>query len=186
MSKVNQEATYIFDVDGETVWERLRCIRNFLEQRRLAYNVNKLAEEKALATMEKDSWEFKEYLIHKEFNADLMEDCELEIKFLEEFEAKLAAEAEKTRIFGKTDKEMYDINYFEEHKLRLIKTAQSQFVSTGRIEAGTLLRLIKCKPALEMAIQLNLLVEEAIPFISQVPCLSDSLLLDYKEQKQLS
>ena len=38
MSQQNHNASYLFEIDGLTTWERLRVVRNFLEDR--AWNLN--------------------------------------------------------------------------------------------------------------------------------------------------
>ena len=81
--------------------------------------------------------------IYSEQSLDLLDDCRNEIAFLEELEAKLAIEAEKTRIKGKTDKEMYEINYYEEliqiHTLQ----AQSEMMATGHVSPDTMKTLLR-------------------------------------------
>ena len=47
MSRVNHNAQYIYDLEGETVWEKLRVIRNQLSQRKLAYKLAELNKEKS-------------------------------------------------------------------------------------------------------------------------------------------
>jgi hypothetical protein len=159
MARVNRNASYIFDVDGETVWEKLKSIRSMLDDRKRAYQHAILAKEKS-ETLDKDSFEYKKYLIDKDFNDGLIQDCVNEIKFLEEFESYLSKEAEKTRIPGKTDDEMYEINFFEELKTRLVRKAQAQIITTGRISDDILLRIAKNKDALNTCIEQGLLSKE--------------------------
>lgn len=167
MSRVNHNAQYIYDLEGETVWEKLRVIRNQLTQRKIAYQLAELSKEKSEQQLEKNSFEYREYLIQKEQNEELIQDCVNEIKFLTEFESALAIEAEKTRIPGKTDDEMYEINFFEELKLRLVKSAQAQLISCGRLSDETISRILKNRPALELCIQLGLLAETALQISNQ-------------------
>ena len=162
MSRLNRNANYIYVVDGETVWERLRVIRGFLEDRRIAYAVNKLNERKNEA-LDKASFEYQEYLILKPQHDKIMKECEEEIVFLEDFEAKLAVEAEKSRIPGKTDDEMYELNFFDEMRIRLVKEAQSEMISVGHITPQTMKSLLRHKPALESCVQLGMLSEAILP-----------------------
>jgi hypothetical protein len=158
MSRVNHNANYIFDVDGETVWEKLRTIRGMLGDRRRAYELALLKQEQAEAELdETNTYKYREYLINKDFQLSLIEDCKNEVEFLEKFEIYLTQEAEKTRIAGKTDDEMYELNFFEELKTRLVRKAQAQIISTGRIQEDTLLRLMKNNDALDTCIQQGLL-----------------------------
>jgi len=158
MSRVNHNANYIFDVEGETVWEKLRTIRGMLGDRRRAYELALLKQEQAEAELdETNTYKYREYLINKDFQLSLIEDCKNEVEFLEKFEIYLTQEAEKTRIPGKTDDEMYELNFFEELKTRLVRKAQAQIISTGRIQEDTLLRLMKNNDALDACIQQGLL-----------------------------
>ena len=162
MSRVNHNAQYIYDLEGETPWEKLRVIRNQLKQRKLAYELTKLNQEKAEATLDTDSFEYREYLLNKEQTEENIQDCINEIAFLTEFEAVLTMEAEKTRIPGKTDDEMYEINFFDELKLRLVRQAQSQILSCGRLNEETARRILKHKAALQLCIEQGLLSENAL------------------------
>jgi hypothetical protein len=78
----------------------------------------------------------------------------------------LTVEAEKTRIPGKTDDEMYEINFFDELKLRLVRQAQSQILSGGRLAEETARRILKHKPALQLCIKQGLLSENALQIAS--------------------
>jgi hypothetical protein len=162
MSRVNHNAQYIYDLQGETPWEKLSSVRNQLKQRKLAYELTKLRTEKAETTLDKNSFEYREYLLNKELTEENIQDCVNEIEFLTEFEAALAVEAEKTRIPGKTDDEMYEINFFDELKLRLVRQAHSQILSNGRLAEETASRLLKNKPALQLCVEQGLLSENAL------------------------
>lgn len=177
MSRMNRNASYIYVVDGETVWERLRVIRGFLEERKIVYAVNKLGQE--AHNVDKTSREYKEALIRKPQHDKLMQECLEEIAFLEDFESKLALEAESTRIPGKSDDEMYELNFFTEMKLRLVKDAQAELISVGHISPAVMKSLLRCKPALEDCVQLGYLSTEIFGQISD-PLLGprmDQLLL---------
>ena len=162
MSRINHNAQYIYDFEGETVWEKLRVVRNQLKDRKIAYELTKLSQEKFEQIQDKDSFEFKKQKIYVEQIAENLQDCKNEIQFLTDFEFALAIEAEKTRILGKTDDEMYEINFFDELKLRLVTQAQSQILSFGRLNEETARRILKNKPALQMCISQGLLSENAL------------------------
>jgi hypothetical protein len=149
-------------VDGETVWEKLRTIRIHLDDRKRAYELAILAREKI---PEAGSYEYKQYLINKEFEEGLVQDCANEVKFLTEFEAYLSAEAEKTRLTGKTDDEMYELNFFHELEVRLVRKAQAQIASSGRIDEELMLRLMKNKSALRICVQQGLLAQDIFTFV---------------------
>lgn len=168
MSQVNHNASYLYDVDGLTVWERLRVVRNFLTDRRQALALANLELEKKeakMASLSEDSFEYREMLIFKPQSIDLIDDCEREIKFLEDFESRLLEEAEKTRIPGKTDKEMYELNFFEEHKRRIVLDVQSEVAISGGIGPQTMKALLRNREAMIDVIRLGLLK----PNILQLP-----------------
>ena len=166
MARVNHNVNYLFDVDGETVWEKLRVIRGMLTDRQLALKMAALKKEKFdKQCHDHDSFEYKEHIIYKDFNEGLVQDVRNEIQFLEEFTAYLEKEAEKTRVPGKTDDEMYEINYFEEMRVRLVRRAQAQVISSGRIHEDLMLRLMKNKSALNTCIEQGLLTNDVIAVI---------------------
>jgi hypothetical protein len=180
MSRGTHNANYLYDVDGETVWEKLRVIRNFLRDRKSALAENQLnIEEKQekMQKMDENSFEYRRYILSKTNLDYLMEETISEIDFLEKFEKYLSEEAEKTRIPGKTDEEMYEINFFDELKIRLVRRAQMQFISTGCVEPDTLLRIAKNKPALQLAIDTGLLNQSVLGFIDTLPMLEHTIPL---------
>ena len=75
MSRQNHNAQYIYDLEGETVWEKLRVVRNQLEQKKLALALAELAEEHSETTLDKDSYEYKQYLLNKPHNKKNIQDC---------------------------------------------------------------------------------------------------------------
>lgn len=164
MARVNHNAQYIYDVDGETIWEKLRSIRIMLDDRRRALELSLIGIDES-KSKEKDEFEKRREAIEMPFQLSLIEDCKNEIKFLEEFESYLAVEAEKTRIAGKTDDEMYEINFFHELEVRLVRKAQAQIASCGRIQDDLLLRLMKNKGALNICVQQGLLTADIQNFI---------------------
>lgn len=157
----------MYDVDGETVWEKLRTIRGMLDDRRRAYAMGQLNKEENERKYKKDkeSFKYRKWLINKDFNNSLLEDCANEIKFLEAFESFLAAEAEKTRIPGKTDDEMYEINYFYEMEVRLVRRAQAQIMTRGVLDEELMLRLMKNRNALNLCIEQGLISEQVAKVI---------------------
>jgi hypothetical protein len=162
MSRQNHNAQYIYDFEGETPWEKLRVVRNQLKQKKVALELAKLNKERMETTPNKNSFKYKEYLLNKELMEENIQDCVNEIKFLTEFENALSIHAEKTRIFGKTDDEMYEINFFDELKLRLFRQAQAQILSNGRLSEETAKRILKNKPTLQLCIEQGLLSENTL------------------------
>lgn len=157
MSKLNRFANYIYDVDGETTWERLRVIRNFIQDRRLAYEIALESREKLINQPPSRIKDVE--LVQLDGN---IQDCAEEIAFLIEFESRLALEAEQTRIPGKTDNEMYEINFYHEHTLRLITTAQAERISCGIVSVDTVKRLLRNKTALDGCIQMGIFSQDML------------------------
>lgn len=165
MSQLNRNVNYLFNVDGITPWERLRVIRNFLDERVRALKLAELNSLKTKSFVEKldqDSFEYQEYLIGKDFNESLVQDCRDEVEFLREFEQRIASEAEKTRIPGKSDREMYELNYYEEAVQMLMLDSQSEFMATGAISPNTMKRLIQNPIAMDRVVQLGILANTAL------------------------
>ena len=165
MAQSNHNASYLTVVDGITIWERLRVIRNFLQDRRIAVRLAKLNNEKQQEKIDcglLDKWEIKEIEIYKEQTDANLKNAEDEIKFLEQLESKLAEQAELTRIQGKSDDEMYEINYFEELvQVQLLK-AQSEIMSSGQISPDTMKTLLLNPRTFHSAVEVGLLPEQIL------------------------
>ena len=78
MARQNHNANYLFDVDGETVWEKLRVIRGLLLDKQLSLKVVALTEEDNL-NLDITTTKYKKYIIYKEFNEGLKQDLVNEI-----------------------------------------------------------------------------------------------------------
>lgn len=189
MARVNHNANYLYDVDGETVWEKLRTIRGMLDDRRRAYKLAVLSKEENEEKYKEDtsSFEYKKWIINKDFQESIAQDCANEIKFLESFELYLSSEAEKTRIPGKTDDEMYEINFFHEMEVRLVRRAQAQIMTRGVLDEELTLRLMRNKSALALCVQQGL-VTDKITHVINTPLLPSysthsSLFLESKNSQ---
>ena len=162
MAQVNHNYDYVTVVDGHTVWERLRVIRNFLTDRRKALKLARLAQEKFEATKDSmDEWERREAEIMNEDQENLIQDCVDEIEFLEQFESMLATEAEKERIPGKSDREMYELNYAKEAQVRLVEYVKSEMLSVGHISPETMRSVMRDTNVITQLVDMQLLGEQA-------------------------
>lgn len=190
MSQVNHNYSYVYEIDGNTPWERLRIVRNFITDRTKALAL----AEQTLATTEQNrkyqnevikSLEEEyvlEELIFKEYEVEvsdcketriqlnllqrrrilmklandirkatnklektqiqlqdheaLTQDCRDELGFLHEFEAKLVAICEPLRRDGATDREMYEINFPEEARVRMFMQFQAELIANQRVTVG--------------------------------------------------
>lgn len=189
MSQLNHNAAYIFDVDGLTVWEKLRNIRSFLRDRQKALAINEamaIDAAKKYALLPDDDIEKIKYNIELPDSADLLDDCRNEIAFLIDFEQKLAIEAEKTRIPGKSDKEMYEINWHEEKIARLTLDIFAELTTTNSVNPNTLKSIIRCRPALDRIVGMGLLPAELkVPDYIEQNLLLSSTVTDNPKQLTL-
>jgi len=164
MSQVNRNYDYLMSVDGLTVWERLRVIRNFLTDRKQALRIAELHQRKWEATKDTlDPWEREEQEILNSNRDDLIQDCRDEIAFLEHFERRLAEEAEKERIPGKSDREMYEINFAKEAQERLIFKVKSEMFSIGQITPTTMISVMRDKEVVNRLVGEGILRQDIIP-----------------------
>lgn len=216
MSQVNHNWSYITEVDGNTIWERLRIIRNFLTERRKALALAELNQkniEAKLARFDKRiqskqnflnecgadasfagsdqevdleeelyklQYERQQLLIETSDLPDLTQDCRDEILFLETFEKRLMEEAEKERVPGKSDREMYEINFPKESRTRLFKKATAELVAHGRLTPDTIHYLRKDTKVLEMLGKVEImqvgLNEAGMPVEQKIALLPRNLL----------
>ena len=169
MAQQNHNAAYLTVVDGITVWERLRVIRNFLTDRRTALKLAEMNQRKnseKLSDPEVDKWEKEEIEIYQEQSEQLIKEAKAEIGFLEKLEAELAKEAEKTRIGGKSDDEMYEINYFEELVQIQLLEVQSEMMAVGHVSPNTMKTLIKNPRTMERVVELGILNEQILRLLN--------------------
>lgn len=170
MSQLNHNSAYVYSVDGNTVWERLRVIRGFLTDRKKALALAEISleeiEEQILSAT--DKYDRKKLELELPDLKDNIQYAKEEVDFLVAMEADLAAKAEVTRIEGKTDREMYEINHFFEHEVRLANKAKSEILSENRIRPDTILELVRCPKALAQVEETGLL-QNANLFMAAFP-----------------
>jgi hypothetical protein len=143
-SQVNSQYAYINLINGETIWERLRIVRNFIEDRKIAKTLQTTQKKKRLVLLAKideatatglqsailnAEVELEEFDAHQEQQADGYKKLDDEIAFLLKYEAELAIVAEQSRIDGKTDDEMYQLNMGTEVYLRNLKKIETEQVA---------------------------------------------------------
>lgn len=137
-SQVNSQFAYINLINGDTVWERLRIVRNFLEDRNAALAMKPVGELKRQAILarieeaEKPSQKLDAQAELVEFDAmqatqiDGYKKLDDELVFLKQYEAMLANLAEESRVEGKTDDEMYQINMPNEVYVRNLRKIEAE------------------------------------------------------------
>ena len=140
-SQVNSQFAYINLINGETIWERLRIVRNFIEDRKIAKKLQSTQDIKRLAHVAKVNEatkeserlfaqaELEEFDAHAEQQEDGYKKLDDELKFLLRYEAELASIAEQTRVPGVSDDEMYQLNMGTEVVLRNMRKIETERVA---------------------------------------------------------
>lgn len=160
MSQMNRNAAYVYEVDGLTVWERLRVVRGFLLDRQTELELAILRHEDSKAKMlllPEDNIDRKEFFIREPHSLCIIDDCKREVDFLVKYEKQLREEAEPLRIEGKSDKDMYELNFLEEKIQRLVLSTQSELMTIGIVTSQTMTELLRCRPALNRVSKIGLL-----------------------------
>jgi hypothetical protein len=169
MAQMNHNSAYVYSVDGSTLWERLRVIRGFLSDRKKALALAELSMEELVEKIARSEG-FKKQKLKLELPdmVSNIEDARNEVEFLVAMEKDLSGKAEATRIEGKSDREMYEINHFYEHEVRLANRAKAEILSENRIRPETILELSRCPKALHQ-VENSGLLQNAELFISAFP-----------------
>ena len=147
-SKLNTEFNYRYQIIGETIWEKIKTLKGFLEGRVRAAVLEEVSEKKYQAKVEKLKW-LKETtkLKHEilELEADIIEtesffdgqkkSFELnleEIMILKRLLKEAFQIAEPTRIKGYSDEQMFEANAANEFTVMIGKEIQAEIIATGR------------------------------------------------------
>lgn len=146
--KLNTEFNYRYQVEGNTPWEKIKQLKGFLEGRKRAAALQKVAAiryEALLAEIEylKASGALPYIILQKE--ADLIETNSFketeeeafelnrqEIVIIEKILAELYAIVEPTRIEGYTDEQMFELNAANEFTAMIGKEIYAEMVANGR------------------------------------------------------
>jgi hypothetical protein len=141
-SQVNSQFAYINLINGETVWERLRIVRNFIEDRKIAKKLQTTQEKKRLGFLAKieeatkisdklfAEVELEEFDAHQDQQEDGYKKLDDELEFLLRYEIELALIAEQTRVNNKSDDEMYQINMGSEVVMRNMRKIETERVAS--------------------------------------------------------
>ena len=147
MSKLNSEFNYRYQVQGETVWEKIKTLKGFLAGRiraakleqvgKLRYQA-KVEELKHLRdngglphvmlALEADILEAESFHQEAEENFRINED---EISILERLLTEYYSLAEPTRIPGFSDEQMFEANAANEFTTWIAKEIQAEIIATG-------------------------------------------------------
>ena len=177
-SKLNSEFNYRFQVMGETIWEKIKTLKGFLEGRIRASHLEEVGNKKYQAKVAKlEHLKASNGLKHEilELEAEILE---LESFFpaqeeayklnLEEIEMlkRLLAEAyeiaEPTRIPGYTDEQMFEANAVNEFTATVARDIQAEIMANGRPSATKIRTAMSCPATFEALKSVGLIPHDAI------------------------
>lgn len=147
-SKLNTEFNYRYQVMGETVWEKIKILKGFLEGRERAADMQEVSNLKRRAAESKLQYlkdtGAPEYEI-LELEADLLESKSFdktqqelydlnnqELEILHRYLAECYEIAEPTRVPGYTDEQMFEYNAANEFTAMIGREIYAEILSTGR------------------------------------------------------
>jgi len=147
-SSLNSEFNYRYQVIGDTIWEKIKTLKGFLEGRiraaaleevgalKLQAKISKLAHLRATDAPEHEQLELHaEILELQSHQPAIVEAFELnkgEIAMLKRLLAEAFVIAEPTRIAGYTDHQMFEANAANEFTVMIGRQIQSEIIATGR------------------------------------------------------
>ena len=158
-TKLNSEFNYRYQVQGETIWEKIKTLKGFLEGRIRAQGLEevgnlkrdaKIAEVEYLeayiedsSTSALDKLRVKPKLL--ELRAEVLEIAGMqiaadeayllnkqEVKIIEKLLAEAYEEAEPSRIEGYSDEDMFEANAANEFTVMIGKEIQAEIIANGR------------------------------------------------------
>lgn len=151
-SKLNSEFNYRYQVIGETVWEKIKTLKGFLEGRVRAAALERVANLKHQAKVAELEHlraigalphvilnleaELVELESHRVVQADAFELNRQEISTLNNLLAELYEQAEPTRILGYSDEQMFEVNAANEFTMMIARDIQSEIIAYGRPTAA--------------------------------------------------
>jgi hypothetical protein len=186
MAKLNSEFNYRYQVVGETVWEKIKTLQGFMDGRKRAEALEKVAELKTKAMHEKlkhlkssgaplyEVLELEADIIEMESSTDEVkknfQDNRDEIKILEKLFVELYAIAEPTRLKHEdgtsySDEEMFEANAANEFTVWLAREMQAEIMAHGQPSAA------KIKNAMSNPITWNALkqigiIDQSVKYIA--------------------
>lgn len=147
-TKLNTEFNYRYQVIGETIWEKIKTLKGFLEGRIRAAALERVSEKKYQSQLAKLEWlkennapkhevlELESVIIEVEsFRPAQIEAYELnreEIAMLERLLEEAYKVAEPTRIPGYTDEQMFEANAANEFTVMIAKEIHAELIANGR------------------------------------------------------
>lgn len=146
-AKFNTEFNYRYQVIGETVWEKIKTLRGFLDGRIQAADLEEISNIKYEAKKEKLKYleengglryeilelkaEILEIESHRKIHDEMFDLNKQEIEILHKVLAECYEIAEPTRIPGYTDEQMFEVNAANEFTAMIGKEIYSEILATG-------------------------------------------------------
>jgi hypothetical protein len=179
-SKLNSEFNYRYQVIGETVWEKIKTLKGFLEGRKSAAALEEIAklryEAKKAELAHLEATGAPLYLILK-MKADILEHesgiaieqdafalNKEEIVMLEKLLAEYYEVAEPTRVPGYSDEQMFELNAANEFTVMIAKEIHAEVLAMGAPSPAKL-RNAMSNPYTWNALQSIGLVPEGTPLL---------------------
>jgi predicted nuclease with TOPRIM domain len=178
---LNTEFNYRTQVEGETVWAKIKTLNGFLEGRLRAVALEEVGAKKYQAKVAKLKWlkettnleheilELEAEIIEIESTlGNVKEAYELnrgEVKLLHRLLAEAHELAEPTRIPGYSDEQMFEANAANEFTVWIAKEIQAEIIAYGRPSSARLRNAMSCPATFEALKNIGLIPEDA-PLIS--------------------
>jgi hypothetical protein len=176
-SKLNSEFNYRTQVQGETVWEKIKILKGFLEGRKRAAALQEVDRLRLLSKKEKLKWlqenngplyeiyelqsEIVELESVEETKKEAYELNRQEIEILERLLAEAYEIAEPTRIPGYTDEQMFEINAPNEFTVWCAKEIHAEILANGRPSPARLRNAMSCPETWNALKKIGLIPENA-------------------------
>jgi hypothetical protein len=177
-TKLNTEFNYRYLVQGETIWEKIKTLKGFLEGRIRAAVLEEVSIKKNRAKVEKLKW-------LKDTGAPLHEILELEaeitevesfipsqgaafelnreeIAMLERLLAEAYSIAEPTRVPGYSDEQMFEANAEAEYTRTIAKEIPAELIANGRPSPAKIRNAMSCPATFRKLQEIGLIPKETI------------------------
>jgi hypothetical protein len=177
-SNLNSEFNYRYQVIGSTPWEKIKTLKGFLEGRKRAETLEKVAELRhrakleelkhlkqiaalphVILTLEAELIELESTL---EDTAHAFALNKQEIVIIKKLLAELYEIAEPTRIPGYTDDQMFEANANNEFTVTIGREIQAEIIANGRPSPAKLLNAMSNPQTLESLKLIGLVPKETI------------------------
>ena len=177
-SNLNSEFNYRYQVIGSTPWEKIKTLKGFLEGRKRAEALEKVAELKhrakleelkhlkqiaalphVILTLEAELIELESTL---EDTAHAFALNKQEIVIIKKLLAELYEIVEPTRIPGYTDDQMFEANANNEFTVTIGREIQAEIIANGRPSPAKLLNAMSNPQTLESLKLVGLIPKETI------------------------